>query len=39
MFDEVGIDITNSDFWNTGLDEIESMLKEAEDIAKKLKKI
>ncbi len=39
MFAEVGIDITNIDFWNTGLDEIGNMLKEAASLAKKLKKI
>ncbi len=39
MFNEVGIDITSLDFWNTGLDEIEGMLKEAESLAKKLQKI
>lgn len=39
MFAEVGIDITSTDFWNTGLDEIENMLHEAESLAKKLGKI
>lgn len=39
MFAEVGIDITSINFWNTGLDEIEGTLKEAEGLAKKLKKI
>lgn len=39
MFAEVGIDITSIDFWDTGLDEIENMLYEAESLAKKLGKI
>lgn len=39
IFLKMGIDITNADFWNKGIDEVESLLKETEDLAKKLGKI
>ncbi len=38
-FLKMGIDITDKKFWNTGLDEVENLLKEAETLAKKLGKI
>ena len=34
-----GIDISKKDFWEEGLNEIESLLKRTEDLAKKLGKI
>lgn len=39
IFLKMGIDITDVDFWNKGLDEVESLLKETEELAKKLGKI
>ena len=39
IFAKLGIDITDAGFWNKGLDEVELSLKEAEKLAKKLKKI
>lgn len=39
IFLKLGIDITKKEFWNSGLNEIELLLKEAEELAKKLKKI
>ena len=39
IFANLGIDITDSKFWTSGLDEIEALLKETEKLAKKLKKI
>ncbi|MEK6847615.1 MAG: M3 family oligoendopeptidase [Nanoarchaeota archaeon] len=38
MFRDMGVEL-NEDFWNSGLDEVESLLKEAENLAKKLGKI
>jgi oligoendopeptidase F len=38
-FNKMGIDITNSLFWNKGLDEQEKLLEETESLAKKLGKI
>ena len=35
---KLGIDITKKDFWNTGLDEVEQLLGEAETLAKQLGK-
>jgi len=39
IFGELGIDITNNDFWYSGLKEIEKNLIDAEKLAKKLGKI
>jgi oligoendopeptidase F len=39
IFMKLGLDITKSDFWSLGLDEIERTLVEAEKLAKKLSKI
>ena len=39
IFMNLGIDITSPDFWNKGLNEINEMLNEAEELAKKLGKI
>ena len=39
IFKKLGIDITDRNFWNKGLDELENLLKETEKLAKKLKKI
>ena len=39
IFKNLGIDITDAKFWDMGLDEVESTLKETERLAKKLKKI
>ena len=36
---ELGMDITKKEFWEKGLNEIDSLLKETEKLAKKLKKI
>ena len=38
IFLKLGIDITKKDFWNTGLDEVEQLLGEAETLAKQLGK-
>lgn len=38
IFAKLGVDITSQDFWNQGLDEVESSLRAAEQLAKKLKK-
>ena len=38
IFLKLGIDITKKDFWNSGLDEMEQLLNEAETLAKELKK-
>jgi oligoendopeptidase F len=38
-FMKMGIDITKKEFWQEGLKEIKDQLKEAEKLAKKLKKI
>jgi oligoendopeptidase F len=39
IFKNVGIDITDTAFWNNGLDEVALLLKETEKLAKSLKKI
>ncbi len=39
IFKNVGIDITDAAFWNKGLDEVESLLKSTEKLAKKMGKI
>ncbi len=39
IFSKLGIDITDKQFWNTGLDEIEKLLNETEALAKKLGKM
>lgn len=39
IFLRMGIDITNQEFWNEGLLEIETLLKETEELAKKMGKI
>jgi len=39
IFSNLGIDITNSDFWEEGLEEIEQLLAETEVLALKLGKI
>lgn len=39
IFLKLGIDISRSEFWEQGLDEFDALLTEAEDLAKKLKRI
>lgn len=39
IFSDMGIDITDKNFWEQGLDEIEQLLDETEALAKKLGKI
>jgi len=39
IFLKLGIDITNRGFWNKGLDEIETLLQETQELAGKMKKI
>ncbi len=39
IFARVGIDITDTTFWNNGLDEVENLLKETTKLAKKMGKI
>jgi oligoendopeptidase F len=39
IFAKLGIDITDKEFWNKGLEEIEKLLNETETLAKKLGKI
>ncbi len=39
IFKKLGIDITDSGFWNRGLDEVEKLLQETTELAKKLGKI
>lgn len=39
IFAKLGIDITNKEFWLQGIKEIEILLNETENLAKKLKKI
>lgn len=39
IFLKMGIDITEADFWNKGLNEVENLLKETEELAIKLNKI
>ena len=39
IFAKMQIDITKREFWNSGIDEIENLLRDAENLAKKLGKI
>ncbi len=39
IFKNVGIDITDTAFWDNGLDEVENLLKETQKLAKKMGKI
>lgn len=39
IFMKMGIDITKKEFWENGLDEIEGLLNETEELARKLGKI
>lgn len=39
IFMKMGIDISDKEFWNKGIDEVEKLLDEAESLAKKLGKI
>ena len=39
LFDSIGIDITDPNFWQSGIDEIKDLLKETKKLAKKLGKI
>ncbi|MDQ3099685.1 MAG: M3 family oligoendopeptidase [bacterium] len=39
IFSKMNVNIADKNFWNKGLDEIETLLKETEELAKKLKKI
>jgi len=39
IFREMGIDISKKEFWNQGLDEVDSLLRETEKLARKLGKI
>jgi oligoendopeptidase F len=39
IFKNLGLDITKGDFWISGLQEIDNLLKDTEDLAKKLKRI
>ncbi len=39
IFKNIGIDITDKNFWNKGIDEVEELLNETEKLAKKLGKI
>ena len=39
IFKKLGIDITKKEFWEKGIKKIEILLKETEELAKKLKKI
>jgi oligoendopeptidase F len=39
VFSDMGIDIADANFWEQGLDEIETLLHETEQLAKKLGKI
>lgn len=39
IFRKMGIDISNKEFWNKGMDEVENLLNETEKLAKKLGKI
>jgi oligoendopeptidase F len=39
IFAKMGIDITDRGFWEKGIGEIEKLLCEAEDLAKKLGKV
>lgn len=39
IFKKVGIDITQEDFWDKGLDVVDKLLVQTEELARKLKKI
>lgn len=39
IFKKLGVDITDKEFWNNGINEVEQLLKETEALAKKLGKI
>ena len=39
IFQKLGVDISDKNFWNKGLDEVESLLEETISLAKKLGKI
>jgi oligoendopeptidase F len=39
IFKNLGIDITDKSFWDKGLDEVEDLLEETTELARKLKKI
>jgi len=39
IFKDLGIDISQKDFWNNGIEEVSKLLTETEALAKKLKKI
>ena len=39
IFAKLGVDITNKKFWDKGIDEVDTLLKETEKLAKKLGKI
>ena len=39
IFSKMGIDLNDEGFWNKGLDEVEDLVKETEELAKKLGKI
>ena len=39
IFKNMGVDVTNKKFWQDGINEVSDLLKEAEKLAKKLKKI
>lgn len=39
IFADMGVDITDKQFWTQGLDEIEELLNQTEKLAKKLGKI
>lgn len=39
IFKKLGIDITKKEFWNKGIEEVENLLSEAEELATKLGKI
>lgn len=39
LFNSIGIDITDAEFWQSGIDEIKELLKETKKLAKKLGKI
>lgn len=39
IFLKMGINIADAEFWNKGLNEVEELLKETEELARKLKKI
>jgi len=39
IFKSLGIDITEREFWNRGLDEVENLLRETTELARRLEKI